>query len=254
MSSTAKKYAHQCIAGSGFAVMNGIVAWRLRPDLWATGQDCAMSMGLKDVEGAKKLSVTIPGIGTVPVFAMSEKRLADRIEEVTGFAVTAIEDYHAPTSAAHVPFPNSNQLHAAQHLDKLRKLSAMEPPAHECVLRKDILKAREELARIEPQTVAKTQTAVEEEVSVPVQSIESDNAADESDAPETAIDRAKELLEEMLSDGPTDTASIYAVAEGEGLSERTMQRASDALGVVKTKTGFSGGWSWAMPETAQETE
>lgn len=60
-------------------------------------------------------------------------------------------------------------------------------------------------------------------------------------------EKARKLLSDMLKDGPRDVAEILAAAESASISERTIQRASDALGVVKTKTGFSGGWAWAMP-------
>lgn len=47
---------------------------------------------------------------------------------------------------------------------------------------------------------------------------------------------------------------ILAAAQGASISGRTtIQRAADALGVVKTKAGFAGGWIWAMPETKPAT-
>lgn len=64
---------------------------------------------------------------------------------------------------------------------------------------------------------------------------------------ETAAARARDLLVSMLSQGPRDAAEILSAAEGDMIGERTMQRAAEALGVVKTRAGFRGGWTWALP-------
>lgn len=252
MSSKSQQYAHQCIAGSGFAIINSVIAWRLRPDLWASGQDCAMSMGKLSIDGAKKLSVTIQGLGNVLVLAMSEKRLAERIEEVTGFAVTRIEAYEDPAKAMLAPAPTTMRHEVEQHLEKLRNLAAMEPPSWACSLRTDILNARAQLARMDLQKPQPKPTSVVDVTAEPIQPEADIEQDDQSDTPETAIDRSKQLLLDMLSDGPAEAASIMAVAEGDGLSERTMQRAAADLGVVKSKAGFAEGWTWALPETEKE--
>lgn len=61
------------------------------------------------------------------------------------------------------------------------------------------------------------------------------------------IDRAVALLADLLKDGACDAAEILIAAEGDNLNERTMQRAAESLGVVREKTGFDGGWTWALP-------
>jgi hypothetical protein len=64
------------------------------------------------------------------------------------------------------------------------------------------------------------------------------------------IDRARSLLTAMLKDGPRDAAEVFSAAERDGIGARTVQRATEALGVVKTKSQWAGGWIWAMPENA----
>ncbi len=65
---------------------------------------------------------------------------------------------------------------------------------------------------------------------------------------QSALGKAVALLIGQLKDGPTNNAAdILATAEGANISERTLQRAAEQLGVTKTKAGFSGGWIWAMP-------
>ena len=64
----------------------------------------------------------------------------------------------------------------------------------------------------------------------------------------SAAERACALVGNMLAGGPRDAAEIRTAAEGDNISERTIQRAAIALGVVKTKAGFNGGWTWRMPD------
>lgn len=45
---------------------------------------------------------------------------------------------------------------------------------------------------------------------------------------------------------------VIAVGEGANISSRSIQRATIALGVVKTKCGLSGGWVWAMPTNGNQ--
>lgn len=70
---------------------------------------------------------------------------------------------------------------------------------------------------------------------------------------DSAIEKARNLLASMLKDGPRDAAEIRTAAEGAKISERTIQRAADTLGVVKTKVGLAGGCIWALPVTEPVT-
>lgn len=63
----------------------------------------------------------------------------------------------------------------------------------------------------------------------------------------SAAERACELVGNMLAAGPRDAAEIRAAAEGDNITERAIQRAAIALGAVKTKAGFNGGWTWRLP-------
>lgn len=64
---------------------------------------------------------------------------------------------------------------------------------------------------------------------------------------QSAIGKAVALLANLLKDGPKDAAEILAAAEGAGISERSLQRGAEQMGVIKTKAGFDGGWTWAIP-------
>jgi hypothetical protein len=79
-------------------------------------------------------------------------------------------------------------------------------------------------------------------LNVPLQNLERDEPS--------VVDRAEDLLQGLLKNGRRDATEIRTAAEGASISERTMQRAAEALGVVKTKAGFLGGWTWALPEKA----
>lgn len=68
------------------------------------------------------------------------------------------------------------------------------------------------------------------------------------------LDQACTLLSDLLKDGPRDAAEILAAAEGANISERTMQRAAEQMGVIKSKAGFDGGWNWALPAEGAKAE
>lgn len=63
----------------------------------------------------------------------------------------------------------------------------------------------------------------------------------------TAAERAQALLADLLKDGPREAAQILAAADGANIAGRTMQRAAEALGVVKTRAAFRSGWTWRLP-------
>jgi hypothetical protein len=63
----------------------------------------------------------------------------------------------------------------------------------------------------------------------------------------SAAERACALVGNMLAAGPRNASEILAASEGDNISERTIQRAAIALGAVKTKAGFNGGWTWCLP-------
>jgi hypothetical protein len=64
------------------------------------------------------------------------------------------------------------------------------------------------------------------------------------------LDEAVEWLEDSLADGPVKSAEILEMAKGSGISEDTLRRAKDELGVIVSKVGNEqdGCWFWTLPE------
>jgi len=72
--------------------------------------------------------------------------------------------------------------------------------------------------------------------------IKSDPRASES--PRSA---SAEFLKAILADGPVPVAKIREETKAAGHSWRTIVRAHEGLRVTTEKDGFSGGWSWRLP-------
>ena len=66
-------------------------------------------------------------------------------------------------------------------------------------------------------------------------------------------DAAKDFLEDVLGDGPVKKSEIEIMAEKRAISKRTLERAADALGVVKKLTGFGSGKTstWELARMTQ---
>ena len=148
MTSRSTWYTHQCVAASGIAVMDSRIAYELRPDLWASDQDCFMTFRkAQKVEGVQRLTVTFEGYGPVLVVARSLDNLAKRLEWIVGRPVLALKpaEPEAPPTA-HTDF-NRIQVNAkeAERLEQVHKLAKEVPPVHDCQQRRDILAARAEL-------------------------------------------------------------------------------------------------------------
>lgn len=60
---------------------------------------------------------------------------------------------------------------------------------------------------------------------------------------------AKAFLEDFLAAGPQDATAVQAAAHAEGISERTLDRAKQDLGVESHKDGNEG-WTWSLPTTS----
>jgi len=54
----------------------------------------------------------------------------------------------------------------------------------------------------------------------------------------------------ILANGPMVKAEIDEAAEANGISERTLFRAKDELGVMAKKDGPNGAWTWRLAEEA----
>jgi len=63
----------------------------------------------------------------------------------------------------------------------------------------------------------------------------------------SALDTAIEWLRETLADGPVAAKDVFERARAEGITEKTLQRASKDLNVQKAKEGMAGGWEWSLP-------
>ncbi len=68
----------------------------------------------------------------------------------------------------------------------------------------------------------------------------------------STAEQAEALLSDLLKDGPRPAADVLTAAANAGISERSIQRASIALGVVKTRTALRSGWTWTLPTHADD--
>ncbi len=145
MSTKTQQYAHQSLAACGFAVMSSVIAWKQRPDLWASAQDCGMDFTAKlTIPDTQRLSAKLAGLDSqVLVLTRSADDLSKRIEWVTGYKVESmgagvgvVNETPAP------PLITEQQRQATAGRERLEKLAAMELPAHDCQLRREILAAR----------------------------------------------------------------------------------------------------------------
>lgn len=75
------------------------------------------------------------------------------------------------------------------------------------------------------------------------------------DADGGVLGECKDFLKVTLAAGPLPAKQIFAEARNAGLSEKTVRRAKDALGIKPAKTRFDGGWEWSLPtQVAQDDQ
>lgn len=141
-------YAAQAIAASGFAVMSPMIAYQLRPDLWANGRNCQFDFerDLK-LEGTLKLVATFPTHGDVVVLTRSRRDLAQRLEWIVGEAPTSIADWHpeVPAVSPQQALKRAANKKEVERLEALRKVAIGNLPSHDCQERREVLAARREL-------------------------------------------------------------------------------------------------------------
>jgi len=71
----------------------------------------------------------------------------------------------------------------------------------------------------------------------------------------SAVEDAGDFLRVILADAPMLAKKVYAEAREAGHAERTIRRASKAVGVHQYKDGMSGPWLWKLaPKMANGTE
>ena len=66
----------------------------------------------------------------------------------------------------------------------------------------------------------------------------------------TAIDWLQRALE--TNDGQLEAGRVKQLAQQEGISDRTLRRARESLGVETKPSGFRGAWLWTIPEAEVE--
>jgi hypothetical protein len=75
---------------------------------------------------------------------------------------------------------------------------------------------------------------------------------DDGTGERSALDEAVRFLRVELSDGPKPGKRVQAEAREAGISEATLRRARQILGIKPNKQGFEGGrWIWQLSEGAQ---
>ena len=74
-----------------------------------------------------------------------------------------------------------------------------------------------------------------------------DAEAQQDDGERSAVADAKEVLADLLADGPVPATRVSAEMKGGGFSEATIRRAKKALNVKVIKDSMKGGWRWQLP-------
>lgn len=285
MSTKVLQYAHQSLAASGFAVIAASVAATLRPDLWTSGMECVADFSSVDAKnklgyivGVQRLTARLAGIDRpVLVLTRSTDQLAQRMEWVTGFKVEQIEAEAKATTAA-----TGRETATARRINPLPSAQGIQTeeaprPCTECanLINEVCLAVVRGEVPTQPATRNQPRLCLAYAPNYYLTSgdhrdyrtgkelwpellAKKDYPVLESPTPEEiahehtgALDKATALLADMLKDGSRSTAEIFENAEAASLSERTMQRAADMLGVVKGKVGFNGGWVWALHDDHQ---
>lgn len=67
-------------------------------------------------------------------------------------------------------------------------------------------------------------------------------------------DEAVDWLRALLGDGPQKAGEVQREARQAGISDKALRRARERLKIRPSKSGFSGAWTWALPEDAQPAQ
>jgi len=59
---------------------------------------------------------------------------------------------------------------------------------------------------------------------------------------------AEDWLRKLLATGEVPAAKVKEEVKAAGMNYRTVQRAADALSVIREKNSFDGGWQWRFPK------
>jgi putative DNA primase/helicase len=72
---------------------------------------------------------------------------------------------------------------------------------------------------------------------------------EESGDAKSARDEAAEFLREVLAEGPKPAREVITLAEEAGHSQKLLRSAREKLGIKPQRSGFQGGFVWALPMT-----
>ena len=76
-----------------------------------------------------------------------------------------------------------------------------------------------------------------------------------SEKPKSKLEQAKQFVLETLHGGPVAATTLKESAEESEISDATLRRAMDAVGVVHSPDGFGGAWMASLPASvAQESQ
>ena len=64
------------------------------------------------------------------------------------------------------------------------------------------------------------------------------------------VAEARDVLRQILADGPKPATAVQAEARAAGVNDRTLRRAREALGILPRKSSYLGAWVWQLPPEA----
>lgn len=150
MNSKLRKYTIEQLASTGFVLLDHKVAFKLRPDIWATPTNCMCDMTIwkEDVTALQRLGAMLfTAIGPHDVVvrgaARSMREIEKRIELCAGLAV--MDAVTVETFSVKQKNQQPGVTVKPDNIAELKELAAMELPMHDCALRKKILRSRQEL-------------------------------------------------------------------------------------------------------------
>jgi putative DNA primase/helicase len=71
---------------------------------------------------------------------------------------------------------------------------------------------------------------------------------------QSATSEAAEWLRDHLTHGPAQAKDVRSEASDAGISEKALRTAREKLGIKPAKSGFAGGWIWALPSPQDARE
>lgn len=279
-----KDFFHRQLGTAGWAPIHHAMAVALCPDVINSHRDFAVNQRdpqplTRVFQGTRLYQAHVEGFGVIPVLSRSPQFLVERMGWL-GFVASEVTEYrglHEKQQAIAKPEPTTSDPLAMLH----SSVTTKEPPrpckscgglssGQTCMpaqrgevkgapaeYRPDLSWPRRCLA-YQPARIVdgapspsdydrRTGQQLWPEVAA-LSLVADDLEGAEQDG---AIERGMVLLRKALAAGPIPAQEIRAIAEGAGVSERSMQVAAERLGVEKTKAGFSGGWVWALPEESE---